>query len=88
MVYLEVLSRRRSECHVHHIQVLVLGFSWKQRITSIQLSSNTPEAPDVYTAAIGHAKHNLRSPVESALNVCIYLFILKAARAEVDEPDA
>src|SRR5690606_26569748 len=74
--------------HLHDAcKLFLLIFSRKDRITSVEFSQNTAQAPHVNWQTISHAQNNFWRPIEARLDIGVDLFILKARRTKVNDLD-
>ena len=67
----------------------MLGFvlSWEQWVASVQFCHNAAKRPHVDTSGVGDAEDDLRSPVETTLDICVNALVLEAAATIVDNFD-
>jgi hypothetical protein len=74
--------------HLHNTgQLLLFVLSRKYGVPSEQLSKNAPQTPHVNSHTIRHAQNDFGGTVETALDVCVDLFILKTTRPKVNDFD-
>ena len=66
----------------------MLILAWEYRVSSLELNQYASETPHIDGGCVWDPKDDFGSSVESRLDVCVYSFILEAARAEVDDFDA
>lgn len=65
--------------------MILLVLSWKEWITHVELVQNATKTPHVDCAAVGNTKYDLGGSIEARLDVCVYLLVLEAATAEVND---
>jgi hypothetical protein len=58
--------------------LFLLIFSWKDGIAEIQFSEDASHRPGINGGCVCDSQDDLRSPIEAALNVRVYLFWLEA----------
>jgi len=68
-------------------KLLLFVLPRKYRISGIQLCQDAPQTPHVDWHSIRRTENDLRGSIKSRLDVSIYLLILEAARAEIDDLD-
>jgi len=68
--------------------VVFFVFSGKKRLAHIELVKDAAEGPHINRCSVWDTEYDFRSAVETRLDVGVYLLILEAARAEVDNFDA
>lgn len=84
---LHQMSVRRSKYLHDTSELLLFVFSWEQRIASPELSQDATKRPHVDTQPVGAAENNLRTAVETRLNVRVHLLFLLATASKVNDPD-
>ena len=68
--------------------MIFLVLSREERLADVQFVQDAAEGPHVDGRSIRDAQHDLRRPVETRLDVGVYLFVFKAARSKIDDLDA
>lgn len=59
--------------------MIFLIFSREEWLADIELVKDTTKGPHVNGCRVGDAKNDLRSTIESTLDICVDLLVLKAA---------
>ena len=78
----------RNTFNFHHeCHVILLIFSWEKWVTNVEFIENTSKAPHINSRTIGNTEDNFGSPIESGLNVCINLLVLKAPTSKINDLD-
>lgn len=66
-------------------KLFLLILAGENGYTSEELSEDAADTPHVNWQTVSHSQDNLWGSVETRLNIGINLFVLKAARAEIDD---
>ena len=65
-------------------ELLVLGFPWENRDSSVELHQDAAERPHIDCGRVGDAQNNFGCPVETWLDVSVDALVTKATGAEIN----
>ena len=68
-------------------KLLLLVFTREYGNTSVELGQITSQTPHIDRHTVCHSKDNFRGAIESRLDVCVDLLVLKTAGTEIDNLD-
>ena len=68
--------------------MLLLIFTWEERVPNVELIKDAAKTPHVDGGVVGNTKYDFWGPIESWLDVGVYLLVFKAARPKVNNFDS
>lgn len=85
---LNKFHRRRAEGLEKHLDLFFLIFAWEDGVSGEEFAQDASKRPDIDFVGVPDTENDLRSAIETALNVGVELLMLKSATAHIDDLDS